>query len=101
TTDPDRILELASVVGRDSGRLPVRAALSGVREDVVVALAREADRLQQEDRARLDKYRVAAAEYLREVQAARIGDLDLPYAHERICEIAERWLPNDPSDKKG
>jgi hypothetical protein len=101
TTDPDRILELASVVGKDSGRLPVRAALSGVREDVVVALAREADRLQQEDRARLDKYRVAAAEYLREVQAARIGDLDLPHAHERICEIAERWLPYDPNDTKG
>ncbi len=101
TTDPDRILELASGVGQDSERLPVRAALSGAREDVVVALAREADRLQQEDRARLDKYRAAAVDYLREVQAARIGDLDLPYAHERICEIAERWLPFDPNEAKG
>ncbi|HEV7670447.1 MAG TPA: hypothetical protein VGS22_18160 [Thermoanaerobaculia bacterium] len=100
TTDPDRILELASVVGKDSGRLPVRAALSGAREDVVVALAREADRLQQEDRARLDKYRAAAENYLREVQAARIGDLDLRYAHERICEIAQRWLPFNPHDTK-
>lgn len=101
TTDPDRILELASEVGKESGRMSVRAALSGAREDVVVALAREADRLQQEDRARLDKYRVAASDYLREVQAAKIGDLDLPYAHERICEIAERWLPFKPDETKG
>ncbi|MEP7009423.1 MAG: hypothetical protein ABJC13_03795 [Acidobacteriota bacterium] len=101
TTDPDRILELVQAVGKDSGRSSVRAALSGVREDVVVALAREADQNQREDRARLDKYRAAAVGYLREIQAARIGDLDLPSAHERICEIAERWLPFDPDEAKG
>ncbi len=101
TTDPDRILELASGIGQESERLAVKVALSGSREDVVVALAREADRLQQEDRARLDKYRAASANYLREVQAARIGDLDLPDAHDRLCEIAERWLPYNPTETIG
>ena len=102
TTDPDRVLALATAYGKDSARSPVRAVFAGgSREDVVVALAREADRLQQEDRARLDIYRAAAADYLREVQAARIGDLDLPNAHERICEIAERWLPYDPNEARG
>lgn len=102
TTDPDRIVALAPVYGRDSDRLPVRAARAGgAREDVVVALAREVDRLQQEDRARLEKYRRASDAYLHEVQAARIGDLALPEAHERICEIAERWLPYNPLQAGG
>lgn len=101
TTDPDRILEMASAVGQDSERLPVKFALSGSREDVVVALAKEADRLQQEDRARLDKYRAAAENYLQEFQAARIGEMALSEAHDRICEIAERWLPLDPNQTKG
>jgi len=97
TTDPDRVLALATVYGKNSERMPVRAARAGgSREDVVVALAREADRLQQEDRARLDRYRLASEPYLRELQAAKIGDLALPLAHERICEIAERWLPFNP-----
>jgi hypothetical protein len=102
TTDPDRILALASVYGKDSGRLPVRAARAGgSREDVVIALARETDRLQQEDRARLEQYRKASDTYLHEVQATRIGDLPLPQAHERICEIAERWLPYNPLETGG
>lgn len=97
TTDPDRILALAPAYGRDSGRLSVRAVRAGgSREDVVVALAREVDRLQQEDRARVETYRRASDAYLHEVQAARIGDLPLLEAHERICEIAERWLPYNP-----
>jgi hypothetical protein len=68
---------------------------------VVIALAREADRLQQEDRARVEKYRRASDAYLHEVQAERIGDLPLPDAHERICEIAERWLPYNPLETGG
>jgi hypothetical protein len=97
TTDPDRILALASAHGQSSRRAPVRAALSGgSRETVVVELARESDRLQQQDRARLEKYRVASEAYLRAFQAARIGSLDLPEAHERLCELAERWLPRNP-----
>jgi hypothetical protein len=102
TTDPDRVLALASVHGKDSGRSPVRVARAGgSREDVVVALAREADRLQQEDRARLEKYRTASETYIRELQAAKIGDLALSKAHERICEIAERWLPYNPLEAEG
>jgi len=102
TTDPDRILALAQVHGKDSGRLPVRAARAGgSREDVVVALAREVDRLQQEDRARLETYRRASDAYFHEIQAAGIGGLDLPEAHERICEIAERLLPYDPLEPGG
>lgn len=102
TTDPDRVLALAPAHGRDSGRSPVRVARAGgSREDVVIALAREADRLQQEDRARLEKYRRASEPYLRELQAARIGDLALPDAHERICEIAEQLLPFNPLEPGG
>jgi len=97
TTDPDRILALAPAYGQGSNRLPVKAALtSPAREDVVVALARETDRLQQTDRARLDKYRQASELFLREFQTSKIGDLDLPEGHDRICELAERWLPRDP-----
>jgi hypothetical protein len=102
TTDPDRVIELASAVGAKSNRLPAKTAREGgSREDVVVALAREADRLQQEDRARLERYRKASDAYFREMQAAGIGDLALPEAHERICEIAERLLPHDPFETKG
>jgi hypothetical protein len=94
TTDPDRILALAPLHGQSSTRLPVRAAVAGrSREDVVVELARETDRLQQKDRRRLERYRVAAEPFLREFHAARLADLDLPQAHERICDLAERLLP--------
>lgn len=102
TTDPDRVLALAPVYGKDSGRSSVQVARAGgSREDVVVALAREADRLQQQDRARLEKYRRASEPYFRELQAARIGDLALPEAHERICDLAERWLPYNPLEVEG
>ena len=97
TTDPDRILALAPLYGQSSRRPPVQAVLAGgSREEVVVELAREADRLQQEDRARLDRYKAASEAYLREFQAARIGDLDLPEAHRRLCDLAQRWLPRNP-----
>jgi len=97
TTDPDRILALVSDHGERSRRAPVRAALAGgSREAVVVELARELDRLQQQDRARLEAYKRAAEPYVREFQAAKAGDLDLPEAHRRACELAERWLPRNP-----
>lgn len=97
TTDPDRIIALASDYGQGSRRSPVRAVLAGSsREAVVVELARESDRLQQQDRARLEAYRVAAEPYLREFQAANLGVLPLPEAHRRACELAERWLPRNP-----
>jgi hypothetical protein len=97
TTDPDRILALAPLYGQGSTRVPVQVALAGrSREDVVVELARETDRLQQEDRRRLERYRVASESFLRAFQAARLADLDLSEAHERICDLAERLLPQDP-----
>lgn len=97
TTDPDRVLALAPLHGQGSDRRPVRAALAGgSREDVVVELAREADRLQQEDRVRLETYRRAAEPYMREFQTADLGSLDLSEAHQRVCELAERRLPPDP-----
>jgi hypothetical protein len=97
TTDPDRIVALAPDHGKGSARVPVQVAVAGgSREDVVLELARETDRLQQRDRARLERYRVAGEAYLREFQAAKIGDLDLAEAHERLCNLAERLLPRDP-----
>jgi hypothetical protein len=97
TTDPDRILALASDYGKGSQRAPVRTALSGgSREAVVVELARESDRLQQQDRARLEAYRIAVEPYLREFQAANLGALELAEAHPRAVELAERWLPRNP-----
>jgi hypothetical protein len=97
TTDPDRILALAPAYGESSRRAPVRAALAGgSREVVVMELARELDRLQQQDRARLEKYRAASEPYLREFHLADIGNVALPKAHERLCELAERRLPRNP-----
>jgi len=98
TTDPDRILALATEYGKRSRRAPVRAALAGSsREAVVVELARELDRLQQQDRARLEAYKRAAEPYVREFQVANLGALELREAHRRACELAERWLPRNPS----
>lgn len=97
TTDPDRILALAPAYGQSSQRAPVRAALTASSRDaVVVELAREIDRLQQQDRARLEKYRASSLAYLQEFQAVKIGDLALPEAHQRLCELAETLLPRDP-----
>jgi len=71
TTDPDRILELSGPWGGDSFRESVRAARRGrSRDEVVGALAREADRLQQEDRHRMLRYEWAAQAYLKEFRAA-------------------------------
>lgn len=97
TTDPDRILALASGYGQGSRRVPVRTALAGgPREAVVAELAQESDHLQQQDRARLEAYRAAAEPYLREFQAANLGTLGLPEAHRRACELAVRLLPGSP-----
>jgi len=97
TTDPDRILALAPAYGERSSRAPVQAALAGgARETIVVELAKELDRLQQRDRARLDIYKTASEAYMREFQAADFGALKLREAHQQICELAERRLPRNP-----
>jgi hypothetical protein len=97
TTDPDRVLALAPRFGKGSGRRSVLAAQAGrPREEVVVELAREADRMQTADRARLERYRAASEMLLREFQAAGIAGLHLAEGHQRLLEIAERLLPVDP-----
>jgi hypothetical protein len=101
TTDPDRILALAPDYGQGSKRAPVRAALTaGSRDAVVVELAREIDRLQQEDRARLERYRAASLAYMQRFQAEKIGDLNLPEAHERLRDLAEKLLPHNPFNQE-
>jgi len=70
TTDPDRILDLALEPGGDSARESARLARLGrSREEVVAALARESDRLQQADRARMQRYERAGQGYLAEFRA--------------------------------
>jgi hypothetical protein len=97
TTDPDRILALAPHHGGGSRRRAVQAACEGrSRDDVVVELAREADRMQAEDRARLERFRAAAEPFLREFQASGIAALELPEAHLRAVDLALRTLPFDP-----
>lgn len=94
TTDPDRVLSLAPVHGRASARRAVQAAREGrSRDDVVVELAREADRMQAADRVRLERYRRAAEPYLREFHASGIAAVDLSEAHRLAVETALRTLP--------
>lgn len=94
TTDPDRILALAPRFGETSTRPCVEAALAGKRrEDVVAILAREADRLQHLDRERLLRYQRASREYVAAFRRSRLGELPLPEAHEKVCELAEAHLP--------
>jgi len=102
TTDPDRILALAPHHGGGSRRRAVQAAREDrSRDEVVVELAREADRMQAEDRARLERFRAAAEPFLRQFQASGIADLELPEAHQRAVDLALRTLPLDPLAKGG
>jgi hypothetical protein len=94
TTDPDRILELAGPLGRDSPRSAVRAARDGLsREVVVMELAREIDRMQVEDRVRMRRYEAAAQPYLAEFRAQVRPDAPLDEAHDVAMALAERLLP--------
>ena len=97
TTDPDRVLALAPRHGEGSQRRAVQLCRAGgSREEVVVELAREADRMQNEDRLRLERYRAAAEPFLRELQTADILGLPLQQAHHQLVELAERRLPVNP-----
>ncbi len=94
TTDPDRILELAVSHGSDSDRRSVRAAREGrPRDEVVVELAREVDRLQGQDRARMQRYEQAARPYLAELRDGIRGDASLEEGHAIALQLAERLLP--------
>jgi hypothetical protein len=97
TTDPDRILELAGAVGSGSARESVRAARLGrSRDEVVVALAREIDRLQRDDRLRLERYEQAARAYLAAFRSAVPPEATLDEMHSIAVGLAERLLPTTP-----
>lgn len=93
TTDPDRLLELASTHGQSSTRAAVVAARAGDRDGVVVALARERDALQQADRVRLDRYAAAARPFLEAFAGLDDRARALPGAHHALRQTAERLLP--------
>jgi len=97
TTDPDRILELAGCPGEAVDRLPVREARrGGTREDVVIALARDTNALQEADRVRLEAYARASGEYLTELVRSGLLDRPLGEAHAALVEMAGRRLPPVP-----
>jgi hypothetical protein len=97
TTNPDRIIALATTLGHSSQRPVARLAATGAdRHAVVLALAAEIDGLQQVDRRRMAAYEAASGPYLEECRAARVSALPLRDAHKRIVEIAERLLPRVP-----
>jgi hypothetical protein len=95
TTDADRIIALAPIVGQGSSRAAVRAARTNPvdRRAVVLALAEEIDAMQQVDRRRVAAYESAAAPYLAACRALDVARLELREAHARMLEIAERLLP--------
>lgn len=93
TTDPDRLLSLAPVHGARSRRVAVQAAAGGDRDEVVVALAREQDRLQRAERARLAAYAAASERYLEAFVHLPPDARRLPGGHATIVALAERWLP--------
>jgi len=97
TTDPDRIIELATAHGQASEREAAKCARAGGdREAVVVALARETNALQEADRARVEAYQRAADTYFREFRKAGIDRMPLREAHATCLELAGRLLPRDP-----
>ncbi len=99
TTDPDRILELAAEHGRTSRRPAARAAVEGRgRLAVVVALAEEIDHLQQQDRARVERFEHASRGYREAMRRLGREDLRLPEGHGRLLELAERLLPTAVPD---
>lgn len=94
TTDPDRVLALAPSHGAGSDRPAVVAARQGRgRRAVVLALAEEADRLQQADRLRVERYERAAAPYLQAVRRVGREALALPEGHGRLLALATELLP--------
>lgn len=89
--------ELASLYGCTSSRPPVRAAVEGAgRDAVVVALARETDALQRQDRERLRAYERASETYLERFHREDLGSLPLREAHPGVIRLAEEMLPRDP-----
>jgi hypothetical protein len=94
TTDPDRIIGLASTYGREIRRLPVAVAVGGgSREDVAIAVARETWAFQEADRLRVERYEAASREYRARVLKSGVAELPLLDAHARLVELATAHLP--------
>ena len=93
TTDPDRLLQLAPAFGGGLRRDAVRAAATGDRDAVIVALAREQDRQQRADRARLEAYAEAAVPYIEAFSRLSPEDRRLRHGHERVAALADQLLP--------
>jgi hypothetical protein len=93
TTDPDRLMVLAPGFGEGVSRAAVQAALAADRDALVVALAREQDRQQRADRARLEAYAAAAEPYLEAFTRLPAEERRLPDAHPRVVALAARALP--------
>jgi hypothetical protein len=85
-----------------SDRPSVQAARDGLgRYRVVIELAGEIDRMQQRDRARIERYLAASARYLDEFRRMRIDEMPLVEGHREACALAGRWLPAAPSGTEG
>ena len=93
STDPDRLMALAPLHGRGHVRPAVAAACAGVRDAVVIALAREQDARQRRDRVRMDAFSSAAAGYLRAFTQVAAGERRLPAGHAVVCALANQLLP--------
>lgn len=93
TTDPDRLMHLAPLHGAGIRRPAVQAALARDRDGVVVALAREQDRQQRLDSARLAAFAAAAEPCFEAFSRLSASEKRLPAAHERVVALAERLLP--------
>lgn len=100
TTDPDRLLALAPAHGKGLFREAVRAALTGDRDGVVVALARERDAMQERDRHRLAAYASASESFTDAFTALSDEDRRLPDAHDRVVALAEARLPLSVTEGK-
>jgi hypothetical protein len=94
STDPDRIIALAKRHGRVTLRPPVLEAVrGGSREDVVVALAKEIDALQEADRRRLEAYARTSRPYMEAlVRSGHLAEA-IEVSHEKIVDLAEDLLP--------
>lgn len=93
TTDPDRLLALAPTSGGASSRAAVRAAITGDRDRVVIALARERDAQQRLDRERIEAYTAGVEPYLAAFARVPSAARRLPDAHTRLVALAEQLLP--------
>ncbi len=102
TTDPDRILALASRGELRCERPAVSITRAGgSREDVVVAVARETLALQEEYRRRVEAYEKASAAFTAEFRRRGVGQPPLAEAHASMVELADRLLTEDPVSVAG